>query len=168
MADGEDGQAGLLRRLGSSVSLSVGEDGSPRLSYNPRLRQEGDTLAALFRRLDEVAEESETPVVLVLDEFDKAFLTHLKVKAYVLDPRYEFLFMSDVTERARAAFREAGILAPLDGTGEGEGRGELVGAPEPGETPGTGPVKGPGAGGGAGPGQDRLAGESAPAGRRDG
>lgn len=62
---------GLLRRLGSSVSLSVGEDGSPRLSFNPSLRQETDTLAGLFRRLDEVAGETETPVVLVLDEFQK-------------------------------------------------------------------------------------------------
>ncbi|HSM06038.1 MAG TPA: mechanosensitive ion channel family protein [Longimicrobiales bacterium] len=51
-------------------------------------------------------------VVLVKDEFDHLFLTHLKVKAYVLDPRYEFLFMSDVTERARAGFREAGLLPP--------------------------------------------------------
>jgi small-conductance mechanosensitive channel len=49
-------------------------------------------------------------VVLVKDEFDRVPLTHLKVKAYVLDPRYEFLFASDVTERARASFREAGLL----------------------------------------------------------
>jgi small-conductance mechanosensitive channel len=54
-------------------------------------------------------------VVLVKDEFDETFLTHLKVKAYVLDPRYEFLFMSDVTERARAGFREAGLLGPMHG-----------------------------------------------------
>ncbi len=51
-------------------------------------------------------------VVLVKDEFDHLFLTNLKVKAYVLDPRYEFLFMSDVTERARAGFRAAGLLPP--------------------------------------------------------
>jgi small-conductance mechanosensitive channel len=54
-------------------------------------------------------------VVLVKDEFRETFLTHLKVKAYVMDPRYEFLFMSDVTERARAAFREAGLLGPMHG-----------------------------------------------------
>jgi small-conductance mechanosensitive channel len=54
-------------------------------------------------------------VVLVKDEFRETFLTHLKVKAYVLDPRYEFLFMSDVTERARAGFREAGFLGPMHG-----------------------------------------------------
>jgi small-conductance mechanosensitive channel len=49
-------------------------------------------------------------VVLVKDEFDRVPLTHLKVKAYVMDPRYEFLFASDVTERARASFRDAGLL----------------------------------------------------------
>jgi small-conductance mechanosensitive channel len=54
-------------------------------------------------------------VVLVKDEFKETFLTHLKVKAYVLDPRYEFLFESDVTERARAGFRDAGLLQPGHG-----------------------------------------------------
>lgn len=62
---------GLLRRLGSSVSLSVGRDGSPRLSFDPALRQESDTLADLLRRIDEVAGETDTPVVLILDEFQK-------------------------------------------------------------------------------------------------
>ena len=54
-------------------------------------------------------------VVIVKDEFKETFVTHLKVKAYVLDTRYEFLFASDVTERARAAFREAGLLKPMHG-----------------------------------------------------
>lgn len=54
-------------------------------------------------------------VVLVKDEFRETFLTHLKVKAYVLDPRFEFLFQSDVTERARTGFREAGLLGPMHG-----------------------------------------------------
>lgn len=54
-------------------------------------------------------------VVLVKDKFEETFLTHLKVKAYVLDPRYEFLFMSDVTERARAGFRKAGLIGPDHG-----------------------------------------------------
>jgi len=53
--------------------------------------------------------------VLVRDKFEDTFLTHLKVKAYVMDPRYEFLFMSDVTERARAGFREAGLIGPTHG-----------------------------------------------------
>jgi small-conductance mechanosensitive channel len=49
-------------------------------------------------------------VVLVADEFQERFFTRVRVKAYVLDPRLEFLFMSDVTERARSGFREAGLL----------------------------------------------------------
>jgi small-conductance mechanosensitive channel len=49
-------------------------------------------------------------VVLVSDVFKETFLTRVRVKAYVLDPRLEFLFQSDVTERARAGFREAGLL----------------------------------------------------------
>ena len=44
------------------------------------------------------------------DEFKETFLTKIRVKAYVLDPRLEFLFQSDVTERARAGFRAAGLL----------------------------------------------------------
>jgi small-conductance mechanosensitive channel len=51
-------------------------------------------------------------VVLVADEFKETFLTRVRVKAYVLDPRLEFLFQSDVTERAREGFREAGLLKP--------------------------------------------------------
>jgi len=53
-------------------------------------------------------------VVLVADVFKETFLTRVRVKAYVLDPRFEFLFQSDVTERARAGFREAGLLTPED------------------------------------------------------
>lgn len=51
-------------------------------------------------------------VTLVSDVFKETFLTRVRVKAYVLDPRFEFLFRSDITERARAAFREAGLLRP--------------------------------------------------------
>jgi small-conductance mechanosensitive channel len=51
-------------------------------------------------------------VALVSDQFKETFLTRVRVKAYVLDPRLEFLFQSDVTERARAGFREAGLLRP--------------------------------------------------------
>ena len=54
-------------------------------------------------------------VVLVKDEFKETFLTRVRVKAYVLDPRFEFQFESDVTERARAGFREAGLLRPEHG-----------------------------------------------------
>jgi len=51
-------------------------------------------------------------VTLVSDVFKETFLTQVRVKAYVLDPRLEASFRSDVTERARAGFREAGLLAP--------------------------------------------------------
>jgi len=51
-------------------------------------------------------------VVLVSDEFGERFMTRIRVKAYVLDPRLEAVFRSDVTERARAGFRDAGLLKP--------------------------------------------------------
>lgn len=51
-------------------------------------------------------------VVLVADVFQETFLTRVRVKAYVLDPRLEFQFQSDVTERARTGFREAGLIGP--------------------------------------------------------
>ncbi len=54
-------------------------------------------------------------VVLVRDVYEQTFLTNLKVKAYVLDQRYEFRFMSDVTERARDEFRKHGLLGPHHG-----------------------------------------------------
>ncbi len=40
------------------------------------------------------------------------FAVRLRAKAYVLDVRYEKAFETDVTERALAAFREAGIEPP--------------------------------------------------------
>lgn len=52
-------------------------------------------------------------VVNVLDEFKETFLLHLKVKAYVLDTRYEHLLASDVTEAAKTAFLRHGLLYPM-------------------------------------------------------
>ena len=49
-------------------------------------------------------------VVLVGDEFRTTFVTRVRVKAYVLDPRFEFLMQSDITERARDGFRAAGLM----------------------------------------------------------
>ena len=49
-------------------------------------------------------------VVLVQDDFRTTFVTRVKIRAYVLDPRYEFVFQSDVTERAREGFRAAGLM----------------------------------------------------------
>ena len=50
-------------------------------------------------------------VVLVKDEYDEHHRLHLKVKAYVIDTRYEALLASDITERARRVFREEGLLS---------------------------------------------------------
>lgn len=52
--------------------------------------------------------------VIVTDEYDDGHVVHLKVKAYVLDARYEFLLMSDITERARRSFRNEGLLVPAN------------------------------------------------------
>ena len=53
----------------------------------------------------------EKPIVVnIKDEFKETFLTQLKVKAYVLDTRYEFAFASDVTETAKAEFLKQGLL----------------------------------------------------------
>jgi small-conductance mechanosensitive channel len=84
-------------------------------------------------------------VVLVKDEFKETFLTHLKVKAYVLDPRLEFQFMSDVTERAREGFRKAGLLGPMHGVRaylDFAGRPEMKGAGEEHEGPSSGQKEG--------------------------
>ena len=52
--------------------------------------------------------------VLVVDDFRTTFVTRLRVRAYVLDPRYEVQFQSDMTERARAGFRAAGLMPERD------------------------------------------------------
>jgi small-conductance mechanosensitive channel len=74
-------------------------------------------------------------VVLVKDVFDNTFLTRIRVKAYVLDIRYEFALMSDVTERARAEFRREGLIKPTYGAvpgnsaltgGDGHGDADVV------------------------------------------
>jgi small-conductance mechanosensitive channel len=52
-------------------------------------------------------------VVNVKDEFDRIFLTHLLVKAYVIDTRYEFALASDITEAAKTEFLREGLLPPL-------------------------------------------------------
>jgi len=75
-------------------------------------------------------------VVLVRDEFKETFLTHLKVKAYVVDTRHEFAFMSDVTERARLEFRKHGLLQPMHGA---RAWVDLTGIREIGDAPEEGP-----------------------------
>ena len=54
------------------------------------------------------------PIVIICkDEVNETFLLHIKVKAYVLDTRYEFLLMSDVTEAAKSEFLRHGLLTPM-------------------------------------------------------
>ena len=54
----------------------------------------------------------EKPIqVFVADQFRTTFVTHVRVRAYVLDPRFEFLLQSDITERAREGFRAEGLAA---------------------------------------------------------
>ena len=57
----------------------------------------------------------EKPIeVFIEDQFRTTFVTHVKVRAYVLDPRFEFLLRSDITERARDGFRAAGLVLEHD------------------------------------------------------
>jgi len=52
-------------------------------------------------------------VTLVSDEFlGERFVTIVRVKAYVLDARFEKAFASDVTTQVKLALREANILTP--------------------------------------------------------
>ena len=67
-------------------------------------------------------------MVNVKDEFKETFLTHLKVKAYVIDTRYEFAFASDVTETAKTEFLREGLLYPF-------AKPDLHGNPEHGSAP---------------------------------
>lgn len=49
-------------------------------------------------------------VVLVEDVFNRTFMNQFKIKAYVLDVRYERKFASDILERARKALLDRNIL----------------------------------------------------------
>ena len=54
-------------------------------------------------------------VILVRDEVTQvAFATVISCKAYVIDARYEMAFISDVTERAKRAFRRHNIYYPYN------------------------------------------------------
>ncbi len=48
--------------------------------------------------------------VTVADDFQRTFLTHIKIKAYVLDIRLERLLASDVTERFKQELVQRGLL----------------------------------------------------------
>ncbi len=50
-------------------------------------------------------------VILLFDHFDERAATNVKIKAYVLDARYEKAFAGDVTEAAKKALGESKIYA---------------------------------------------------------
>ena len=49
--------------------------------------------------------------ILFFDQFDQNPATNVKIKAYVLDARYEKMFEGDVAETAKKAFNEFGIYS---------------------------------------------------------
>lgn len=49
--------------------------------------------------------------VIVADDFQRTFLTHLKIKTYVLDIRFERLLASDITERFKQELVRRGIIS---------------------------------------------------------
>ena len=49
-------------------------------------------------------------VVHVADEFRETFLTHLTVRAYVLDTRFELELANDITQTAKREFRRLGLI----------------------------------------------------------
>lgn len=57
---------------------------------------------------------SKPVVVLVQDQFQFQPYFRIRVKAYVYDHRYEPLFQSDITLRAKADFARRGMLEPWD------------------------------------------------------
>jgi len=76
-----------------------------------------------YKRAQELVEDSaltsaytylEKPVVTLLsDEFlGERFVTVIRLKAYVIDARFEKTFSSDVTDRVKSALRQAGIKTP--------------------------------------------------------
>lgn len=76
-----------------------------------------------YKRAQELVEDSaltsaytylDKPVVTLLsDEFlGERFVTVIRLKAYVIDARFEKTFSSDVTDRVKAALRRAGIKTP--------------------------------------------------------
>ncbi len=75
---GERAQA-LLRSLSGLVSLSVDESGRPRLGLGGSARLDDrpeETLERILRALDGAAEGTESPIVVVIDEFQKLETLH--------------------------------------------------------------------------------------------
>ncbi len=79
----------------------------------------GEDFVAARALIEEAAMTSayvylEKPVVtLISDEFlGERFVTVVRLKAYVIDARFEKTFASDITERVKLALRTAGIRSP--------------------------------------------------------
>ena len=53
-------------------------------------------------------------VVLVKEVFDKEMMLRVRVKAYVLEHKYEFAFQSEITQAARREYRRLGLLVKPD------------------------------------------------------
>ena len=70
---------GLLRSLAGAVSLSVDESGRPRLGFTGTGWSDespGKTFGAILRALDVAASDTDAPVVVVIDEFQKLGSLH--------------------------------------------------------------------------------------------
>jgi hypothetical protein len=50
-------------------------------------------------------------MVMIEDQFDRTFLTRLRVKAYGLDIRYEKLLASDISPRFKQALLDRQLLS---------------------------------------------------------
>ncbi len=57
--------------------------------------------------------------VLVKEMFDKELMLRVRVKAYVLEHKYEFAFQSEITQAARREYRRLGLLVAPESTSGG-------------------------------------------------
>lgn len=73
--------------------------------------------AAVTSRYFNFDKKNKPVEVLVFDTNVEQPAAQLRIKAYVLDPRFEKAFASDVTETAKQAFRKAGIGYPPPSAG---------------------------------------------------
>ncbi len=55
--------------------------------------------------------EIDKPIVVIAQE--RPFGTHYRVKAYPVDPRQQFRFISDLTLRGKAVLRRLGVVAAI-------------------------------------------------------
>lgn len=93
--------------------ISNGNDGTQNLMCVADFYLDANHDAVQVRRLlqDVVLTspylKAHRPVFVVLSE--KPWGTHYRVKGYPVDPRDQFLFVSDLTERGKTALRESGV-----------------------------------------------------------